>query len=97
MLAERISLRAQMPDQLADRGHDVHRGTAPGPAPRDLRAAERNAELAGLGQQDPARRGIPTPMGLPRWRKAYVDRLLHTQYVRDIMASEVAGQPLDAT
>lgn len=40
--------------------------------------------------------GIPTPMGLPRWRKAYVDRLLHTQYVRDIMASEVAGQPLDA-
>lgn len=28
--------------------------------------------------------GIPTPLGLP-WRKSYVDRLLHTQYARDIM------------
>jgi hypothetical protein len=29
--------------------------------------------------------GIPTPMGRPRWRKSYVDRLLHTQYVRDLI------------
>ena len=32
--------------------------------------------------------GIPTPTGRPRWRKAYVDRLLHTQYVRDIVETE---------
>jgi hypothetical protein len=29
--------------------------------------------------------GVPTPTGRPLWRKAYVDRLLHTQYVRDIL------------
>jgi hypothetical protein len=29
--------------------------------------------------------GIPTPTGRPLWRKAYVDRLLHTQYVRDLL------------
>jgi hypothetical protein len=56
VLAERICLRAQMPDQLACRGHHMHRVTAPGPAAQDLGAAERNAELPGLGQEDPARR-----------------------------------------
>jgi hypothetical protein len=30
--------------------------------------------------------GTPTPLGRPLWRKGYVDRLLHTQYVRDIIA-----------
>ena len=32
--------------------------------------------------------GIPTPAGRPLWRKEYVDRLLHTQYVRAIIESE---------
>jgi hypothetical protein len=31
-------------------------------------------------------RGIPTPTGRPQWRKAHVDRLLHTQHVRDLIA-----------
>ena len=29
--------------------------------------------------------GIPTPLGRPHWHKSYVDRLLHTQYVREIL------------
>lgn len=28
--------------------------------------------------------GLPTPGGRPVWRKSYVDRLLHTQYAREI-------------
>lgn len=28
---------------------------------------------------------IPTPTGRPLWRKAYVDRLLHTRYVRELI------------
>ena len=28
---------------------------------------------------------VPTPTGRPRWHREYVDRLLHTQYVRDIL------------
>lgn len=31
--------------------------------------------------------GIPTPAGRPLWRKAYVDRLLRTNYARDLIAS----------
>ena len=31
---------------------------------------------------------IPTPTGRPLWHREYVDRLLHTQYVRDIIESE---------
>jgi hypothetical protein len=30
------------------------------------------------------REGIPTPAGRPVWHKSYVDRLLHTQYAREI-------------
>jgi recombinase len=30
--------------------------------------------------------GIPTPAGRARWHKTHVDRLLHTQYARDVMA-----------
>ena len=40
--------------------------------------------------------GIPTPTGRPLWRKAYVDRLLHTQYVRDIVETEAWNQRLDS-
>jgi hypothetical protein len=40
---------------------------------------------------------IPTPTGRPQWRREYVDRLLHTQYVRDIIESEAEFQLLDAT
>lgn len=29
--------------------------------------------------------GIPTPAGRPLWQREYVDRLLHTQHVRDIL------------
>ena len=29
--------------------------------------------------------GIPTPLGQASWSKGHVDRLLHTQYVRDII------------
>ena len=36
--------------------------------------------------------GVPTPTGRTLWYKAYVDRLLHTQYVRDIMESEAWDQ-----
>lgn len=28
--------------------------------------------------------GIPTPLGRPLWGKSYVDRVLHTEYVRKI-------------
>jgi len=27
---------------------------------------------------------IPTPLGRPLWGKSYVDRVLHTQYAREI-------------
>ena len=37
--------------------------------------------------------GTPTPTGRP-WRKAYVDRLLHTQYVRDIIETEAWNETL---
>ena len=63
MLAGWIRLGAQMPDQLVGCGHDVHRGPAPGPAPQDLGAAERDAGLPGLGQED-APRGFPQPGSL---------------------------------
>jgi hypothetical protein len=29
--------------------------------------------------------GVPTPTGRPRWHKAYVDRLLHTRYVKELI------------
>ena len=29
---------------------------------------------------------VPTPMGGSRWLKSHVDRLLHTQYVRELRA-----------
>ncbi len=29
--------------------------------------------------------GVPTPTGRPRWHKAYVDRLLHTRYVEELI------------
>ena len=32
--------------------------------------------------------GIPTPMGQSLWRKSHVDRVLHTQYVRDIIETK---------
>jgi len=38
--------------------------------------------------------GIPTPLGRSRWRKAYVDRLLHTRYVREIMETESVASSL---
>lgn len=41
--------------------------------------------------------GVLTPAGRPRWRKEYVDRLLHTRYARDIMESETWDQPAGAT
>jgi Recombinase len=28
---------------------------------------------------------VPTPMGRSRWLKSHVDRLLHTQHVRDLV------------
>ena len=37
--------------------------------------------------------GIPTPAGRPLWHREYVDRLLHTQYVRDISEAEAGGRP----
>lgn len=30
------------------------------------------------------REGVPTPTGRLVWQKSYVDRLLHTQYAREI-------------
>jgi hypothetical protein len=35
--------------------------------------------------------GTPTPLGRPLWTKAYVDRLLHTKYAREIMEAEAGG------
>lgn len=35
--------------------------------------------------------GVPTPMGRPRWLRSSVDRLLHTQYARDILREGSAG------
>jgi len=29
--------------------------------------------------------GVPTPMGRPRWSKSSIDRVLHTQYVRELI------------
>jgi hypothetical protein len=40
--------------------------------------------------------GVPTPTGRPLWRKAYIDRLLHTRYVRDIMESGLWDRPSGA-
>jgi recombinase len=37
--------------------------------------------------------GIPTPTGRPLWRKGHVDRLLHTQYVCDIIAELASAGP----
>jgi hypothetical protein len=42
--------------------------------------------------------GVPTPMGGSRWLKSHVDRLLHTQYAREIAedyetASQTAKPP----
>lgn len=31
--------------------------------------------------------GVPTPEGRAGWQKSYVDRLLHTRYVREIINS----------
>lgn len=33
--------------------------------------------------------GVPTPMGRSAWSKSHVDRLLHTKFVRDLLAEEV--------
>ena len=35
--------------------------------------------------------GIPTPTGRPLWQKSYIYRLLHTQYVQDIIEEEAAS------
>ena len=40
--------------------------------------------------------GIPTPTGRSPWRKAYVDRLLHTKYARAIIESETRDQSLSS-
>ena len=37
--------------------------------------------------------GIPTPAGRPLWHREYVDRLLHTQHVRDIIGAEAGDWP----
>ena len=29
--------------------------------------------------------GLPTPAGRPRWQRSYVDRLLHTRHVEEIL------------
>jgi hypothetical protein len=36
--------------------------------------------------------GIPTPAGRPLWRKSYIDRLLHTRYVQDILDEGTASR-----
>lgn len=35
--------------------------------------------------------GVPTPMGRSRWSKSTIDRVLHTQYVRDLTNVEEPG------
>lgn len=32
--------------------------------------------------------GIPTPTGRPLWHKSYIARLLHTQYVQDLLEGD---------
>ena len=34
---------------------------------------------------------VPTPTGRPRWHKAYVDRLLHTRYVQELIEEMGCG------
>jgi hypothetical protein len=34
---------------------------------------------------------VPTPTGRPLWHKSYIDRLLHAQYVQDIIKEGGAG------
>ena len=31
---------------------------------------------------------VPTPAGRSRWQRSYVDRLLHTRYVMDLLGKE---------
>jgi hypothetical protein len=35
--------------------------------------------------------GLSTPAGRPRWQRSYVDRLLHTHYVEEILRAH--GEP----
>jgi hypothetical protein len=35
--------------------------------------------------------GIPTPAGHALWRKSYIDRLLHTRYVQDLIQEGAAS------
>jgi hypothetical protein len=35
--------------------------------------------------------GIPTPTGRPLWQKSYIHRLLHTQYVREIIEESASN------
>ena len=32
--------------------------------------------------------GVPTPAGKPKWLRSYVDRPLHTRWVKEILASQ---------
>jgi hypothetical protein len=41
------------------------------------------------------REGTPTPAGRPVWHKSYVDRLLHTQFAREIW-DKCTSDPLNA-
>jgi hypothetical protein len=36
--------------------------------------------------------GVPTPLGRARWLRSSVDRVLHTQYVRDILEEVDQGR-----
>ncbi len=39
------------------------------------------------------RDGIPTPAGRSVWQKSYVDRLLHTRYVMDLLEGIAMASP----
>lgn len=73
-----------------------HRGRGRPPScPRELALRIVQLHLQGWGYQAIGDmlndEGIPTPLGRPHWSKSYVDRLLHTQYVREILQELQAG------
>jgi Recombinase len=70
----------------------ARRGRPPA-CPRELAVRIVSMRRQGLSYREIGVRlntqGVLTPMGRP-WRKGYVERVLHTQYARDIM-TEIGG------
>ena len=72
-------------------GRDRRRRGRPPVCTRELALRVVRLQRQGLSYREIAvalnAEGIRTPFGLP-WRKAHVDRLLHTRYAREIIEEQ---------